>query len=255
MFGLSMHNCKVSQLNSHADAVAFYERCRDRPGHEERRIAGKEGSRVMGVRLLASGDVCFRYHDTDVVVWSADDTVRVNTYPSRATCEFANRFLPRDVYLQGEGSQLRVDAVVYPVVWHISITASGDVVHANPGTHFWRRTIDQRKARALIAQTKLGEYTAWHKVMFAMVKDTFGGTKDRPYVSPRDALEMLDAPEQWHDLMCSTKGSPATLRSLIYAQAEWTSNDPFKVTTAATLPPTGRSLKKWEVRMGPNPGL
>lgn len=255
MFGLSMHSCRISQLNSHAAAVSFYERCRDRPGREERRIAGKEGSRVMGVRLLASGEVRFRYHDTDVVVWSVDDTVRVNTYPSRATCEFANCFLPRGVCLQGEGSQLRVDDVVYPVVRHISITAGGEVVHASEGTHFWRRVIDQRKARALVARTKLGEYSAWHKVMFAMVKDTFRGVKDRQYVQAREALEMMDDPEQWHALMCSTKGSPATLRHLLYSQAEWTADDPFKVTTAATLPPTGRNLRQWEVRMGPNPGM
>jgi hypothetical protein len=236
MFGLNMYRCAVRDINSHAEAVAFYKSCPIKGGHDygdERPIKGKESSKQMGVRIPKNGDVVFRYHSVDVVTWRADNSYVIETYASRSTCAFANCFLPREHWLTKEGAHLGIgswsEGTVYPVVRRV--TVRGD--HVETDGIFTREVVDRKGAKEVLAETRYAEYRDWYNVMFPMIRDTFAPSWQDKWWAPAELMEMLNDPDQWHAIMTGLHGSPKDVREVLYSNS-W--DQAYTTVQAATLP-------------------
>jgi hypothetical protein len=221
MFGLSMRNCTVSSINSHAEAVAFYESCPVKRGHDhgdERPIRGKERSRRMHVRIT-DNVVKFRYHNTDVVSWCPDDSFKIEVYTSNSTCAFAGCFTPRGTYMTKQGTVLKHDDKFYPLSGGITIHADGRVEQRYAETTFAIMRTDRRKGKAALAATRYSEYRAWYNLMWPMLSGA--GNRKRWGCMGRDELiAHLNDEERWHDLILLTEGAPDELRRAIYFDAD-----------------------------------
>ena len=235
-FGLNMYHCAVSSISNHAEAVAFYERCPVKGGHDygdERRIKGKESSRQMSVRILKNGYVAFKYHATDVVTWRPDNSYVIESYASRSTCVFANRFIPPRHWLTKEGSHLGIGAwdtgTVYPVLR--SATVRGD--HVETKAMFTRQVVDRKGAKQVLAGTRYAEYRDWYNVMFPMVRDTMPRSWQRKWWTPNELMEMLNDPDQWYAIMTGSTGTPYQVREVLYREMYHTA---YTTVRAATLP-------------------
>jgi len=243
MFGLNMGGCTVSSINSHAEAVAFYESCKIKGGHDygdDRPIRGKESSKQMGVRIH-QGAVKFRYHETDVVTWLPNDSFVVKTYMSNSTCEFARCFLPYRTFLTKTGSVLAHGDKYYPVIDSIIVAADGTVAHKHDAV-FCIERIDRAKAKETLAKTSYAAYRDWHKVMWPMVQ---GNRPTTLYLNDAQVLELLEDEDHWHDLMTSRSASrPDQIRELIYR-----SSDVHYAEYADTLPRDVHwsALNRWKV--------
>lgn len=245
MFGLSMHGCKVSSINSHAEAVAFYNSCKVKRGHDhgdERPIRGKERSN-MSVRIT-DNVVKFRYHNTDVVSWYPDNSFRIETWESNSTCEFARVFTPRGTSMTKQGQVLEHNDTYYPLRGSLTVHADGRVVQGYPGTCFSIVRTDRRKGKEALANTRYAEYRQWYNVMWPMVRDTawlgYNWDVERFYE------DYLADEDRWHDLMMTAIGDPNILRKLIYRDA---ADSPFHTEYADTLPgnTSWHTLSKWSV--------
>ncbi len=246
MFGLSMKNCRVNFIGSHAEALAFYERCPARQGEDpgdERKISGKPNSPQMGVRLT-KGKVAFRYHNTDVVTWHPDDTYTVETYNSKSTCEFANHFLPIGQALEFQGRAFRIDGVMYPAIGDITVRPKDGKVLGTQA-FFVKEVIDRKAAKAVLAKTRYAEYRDWHKAMWPMVKDNMKGGWSRPVPTAWETIDLLEDETKWHNLMTSGMGQPEDVRQTIYSAHYST----VYYTKKETSLPYRRSLKPWEVSL------
>jgi len=235
MFGLNMHACAVRSISSHAEAVAFYERCPVKGGHDygdERPIKGKERSRQMNVRIRKSGEVVFRYHSTDVVTWRPDNSYVIESYASRSTCQFANSFIPAHHWLTKEGSRLGIgtwsEGTVHPVIR--KVTVHGD--HVETDAVFTRTVVNRKGAKEVLAATRYAEYRDWYNVMFPMIRDTFAPSWQRKWWAPAELMTMLNDPEQWHAIMTGHTGTPANVREVLYSDS-W--DQAYKTVRAATL--------------------
>jgi hypothetical protein len=243
MFALNMGGCAVRSINNHAEAVAFYESCKIKGGHDygdERPIRGKEGSKTMSVRIY-QGAVKFRYHETDVVTWLPNDSFVVETYVSNSTCEFAGRFLPSGSHLTKTGSVLAHGDKYHPVVHTITVAADGTVTHTYDAV-FCIERIDRAKAKEALAKTSYAAYRDWHKVMWPMVR---GNRPTSLYLKDKKILDVLEDEDHWHDLMTSSSAStPDQIRELIYR-----SSDVHYAEYADTLPRDVHwsALNRWRV--------
>lgn len=214
MFSVSMGD--VPYVRNHAEALKFFHDAvpwRGSDDGDERPFINKR-QRQYGVRLDGT-DVAFRMHRTDVIVWHADNSVTINTYPSRSTCAFANNFLRYDTYLSNEASHLRVGSWVYPVAGNsVRILSDGTVTGNN--SVFAKRTVNRKNARTLLAATNYAEYRKWYQVMSSMT-----GRVDpwsRNYIAQGDVTFLLADSERWHDLMMSNVGTPDQVRERIYSE-------------------------------------
>ena len=244
MFGLNMYRCAVRDINSHAEAVAFYESCPIKGGHDygdERPIKGKESSKQMRVRIPKNGDVVFRYHSLDVVRWRADNSYVIESYPSRSTCAFAKCFLPREHWLTKEGARLGIgswsEGTVYPVV-RMAIVR-GD--HVETDGIFTREVVNRKGAKQVLAETRYAEYRDWYNVMFPMVRNTMAPSWQRKWRTPSELAEMLNDPDQWHDIMTSIHGTPENVREVLYRD----SGDRAYTTAQAASLPASKANNTW----------
>jgi hypothetical protein len=245
-FGLSMYHCTVSSINSHAEAVAFYNSCKVKRGHDhgdERPIRGKERS-SMSVRISANGAVHFKYHHTDVVSWYPDNSFKIGVYTSNSTCTFADCFTPRRTHMTKTGTVLMHGDLIYPLLGSLTVHADGRVIQERQDTCFAIGRTDRRKGKEALARTRYAEYRTWYNVMWPMVKGTVVYLKPTWQVE-REAFDMLADEAQWHDLMMSVIGNPNTLRELIYSEAD----DVFYTEYADTLSrdTSWHTLIKWKV--------
>jgi len=240
MFGLSMHGCASRDINNHAEAVAFYESCKIKRGHDygdERPIRGKEGSKSMSVRIY-QGAVKFRYHNTDVVVWRPDDSYEIEAWSSASTCTFANRFLPEGHYLTRETKVLFDGGVYHPVLRGIRRHKDG-TTEAQDKPVFRIQRIDKAAAKAVLAKTRYAEYRDWYKVMWPMVRDN-----GRGYIhfTPLEVLGHLSDENLWHDLIISSNASsPDDIREVLYSYFR-----PYTHETQKTLP-RDVNYTRWDV--------
>jgi hypothetical protein len=243
MFGLNMGGCAVRSINNHAEAVAFYDSCKIKGGHDygdERPIRGKEGSKTMSVRIY-NNVVKFCYHSTDVVSWHPDDSFVIDTYASASTCEFAGCFLPSGSHLTKTGSVLAHGEAYHPVIDKITVAADGTVAHRYD-TVFSIQRIDRAKAKAALARTRYAEYRDWHNLMWPMVR---GNGPTTLYLSDEKILDVLEDKSLWHDLMTSRSASqPDQIRQLIYQRG-----DVCHTEFAETLPRDVHwsALNRWKV--------
>lgn len=218
-FGLSMRS--VPFVLTYADAVAMYGRATPWRGEDpegERPLPDKR-DRSYGVRMDDT-DVVFRYHHTDVVRWHADGSYTLNTggYCTNSTGTFATNFMPRQHYLQKETRHLRISERLYPIAGH-RVTVSADGVPSGEGLgRFSKRTVNRKRAKALLATLGYPEYRAWYEAMFPMVRDTMPPQWRRDYYSPESIEQALGDPEMWHGLMMGNCGSPAQVREVMYAR-------------------------------------
>lgn len=245
MFGLSMRNCTVSSINSHAEAVAFYESCPVKGGHDygdERPIRGKERS-PMSVRIT-DNIVKFRYHTTDVVSWRPDNTFKIEAWMSNSTCAFADVFTPTGTYMTKTGTVLKHGEAYHPLIGSAVAHPDGRVDQQFANTCFATARTDRRKGREALAKTRYAEYRKWRNVMWPMLEPS-GATLRHNGRASVACMDMLQDEEQWHDLMMDYMGQPDNLREFIYTGA----GDVFYTEYATTLPADMRdsTLSKWQV--------
>lgn len=247
MFGVNMDSCGVWRINSYAEAVSFYDRCKARRGSahgDERPIKGKEGSkRIMGVRIEADR-VMFRYHSTDVVQWRPDNSIRIKIFNSPSTCRFACCFLPMMVELRRDAHVLRVGNTFYPTATTVVVKPDLCVDYEGHAPYFYRYVINRTRAKAALAKTRYAEYRAWFNLMFPIIKESKGRSWEVEWLDLTTTLNLLRDEEQWYRLMMSYQGNPDEVRSVIYR-----GNDVEDVVRTQTLPITA-NLGKWEVGCG-----
>ena len=236
MFGLNMYSCAARSINNHAEAVAFYESCKTKRGHDhgdERRIKGKESSKQMSVRIRKNGDVAFKYHDTDVVTWRPNNSYVVHGWASQSTATFASTFMPHNHFMSRECQRLQIgswsDGTVYPV-WR-SVTVYGDTVQTN-GV-FARQVVDRKAARVVLARTRYAECRDWYNVTIPMMRDSMPPSWNRKRYSPSEFVSMLDDTDRWLDIMLSVGGTPDAVREMLYRNS---GDEVYITVTEATLP-------------------
>lgn len=241
MFGLNMYSAAANRFYGYAEALAFYERCPTRRGDTDRKIIGKENSKVMGVSLDYHRRVRFRYHSTDVVVWASDGRCELDLrYVSVSTAEFANCFTPHGVSVLRRGLVVAVQDVCYPAGTLMSISRAGEVTYyGSLAPKFRRHMVDRTKARALLKQTRYAEYCKW----YATISPIMSSPRDK-YLSDHETLECLADETRWFDLYQSCSGTPPALRSRMYRY-----HDAYKDETADTLPSV-KQLEAWDVIYG-----
>lgn len=83
----------IPTLNNYAEAVRHFERVKPWRGKDERPI-GNRTHRAKIIHRLLDGSIACRLYSTDVVTYHPDNTISVEFYDSRSTCEFASRILP-----------------------------------------------------------------------------------------------------------------------------------------------------------------
>lgn len=244
MFGVNMNSCNVRSIDSYAEAVSFYDRCKARRGSahgDERPIKGKEGSKqIMGVRIEADR-VMFRYHYTDVVQWRPDNSIRIEIFNSPSTCRFAYRFLPMNVELLRDAHVLRVGDTFYPTASTVVVKPDRSVDYEGHAPYFYRYVINRTRAKAALAKTRYAEYRAWFNLMFPIIKEAKGRSWEVEWLDGTTILELLRDEEQWYRLMMSYQGNPDEVRSVIYRD-----NDVKDIVRTQTLPTTA-NLGKWAV--------
>jgi len=217
-FSVNMYPADTCLINSYAAAVALYYRCKDKgagDGHE-RPIKGKETSKQMGVSIASNGDVQFRYHRTDVIVWHKNNSYTINTFGSISTCAFASAFMPAGHHLSNTGSRIYIgnyrEAVVYAI--YDKATIKGDKVKTD--AVFSKEVVNRAEAKKVLATTRYAEYRKWHAAMFPMVRDNMTRDYQREYLRTHEGVEMLYMSDEWHRLMMSREGHPNTIRQCIY---------------------------------------
>jgi hypothetical protein len=246
-FSVNMYHAVIGTIGSHKDAVAFYHSCRDRGEFNgERRIKGKENSKQMGVTLALNGDVEFRYHRTDVIVWHRNNSYTINTFSSISTCAFASAFMPFQHNLTKTGSHIEIGGWEEGSVHAIISTATikGDKVKTD-GV-FTKEVLNRKAAKKVLDKTSYGEYRKWHAAMYPMVKDDMPPAYQREFLryGYEDGGELLENPDEWHRLMMSRQGTPDAIRSGIY---EFNCGEVYHTVTQKTLT-SKESRSKWEVR-------
>ena len=234
----------VPYVMDYDGAVRFYKSCtpwRGSDADDERPLKGKR-TREMGVSVVGE-DVCFRFHNTTVVTWHPDGSCTLIPYTSRSTCLFADRFTPSRVYLTKGGTVLQVDDMLYPVGDGSIRIAADKTVSGGVGV-FVKRTINRKRANALLATTRYKEYRKWFAAMYPMLQDIPPKWSRR--MNPWETtLAYLSDDAMWHDLMLSWDGSPNTLRDNIY-----TYNGPLAGiydTEKVTRLSHDTNLTRWEV--------
>ena len=238
-FSVNMYHAVIGTIGSHKDAVSFYHSCRDK-GDSERRIKGKENSKQMGVRLASNGDVEFRYHSTDVIVWHRNNSYTINTFSSISTCAFASAFMPRWHNLTKRGSRIDIDDTVH-AIWQTA-TIKGDKVKTD--AVFAKELINRKAAKKVLDKTSYGEYRKWHATMYPMVKDDMPPEYTRELLGYHMPAELLADPDEWHRLMMSRDGDPSKIREGIYATNR---REVYDTVSQKTLT-SKESRSKWEVR-------
>lgn len=211
MFGINMYG--VKPVESYEEAATMLDRASKRKGRGEisgntcYAIPGKEGSRVMSIRWTGDG-VAFRYHHTDVITWHPDNSYTLDSYSSRSTCGFFNRFCPAGTRLTREGEVLIIGDTGYALAF--------GAVHVKDGKlngslgRFERERVNRKNAKAVLAKTRYAEYRDWYKTMKPLLGDV-----RQPYF---DAVECLADDSTW-PMMAScmvNDGHPDRVRLDIY---------------------------------------
>jgi hypothetical protein len=218
-FSVNMSTAAIRNINSHADAVDFYKSCLVTGEYgEERRIKGKANSKQMGVSIDLKGDVVFRYHHTEVVIWHRNNSYTINSYSSRSTDAFASAFMPSNASLSKQGSQIILghyrdeDCTAHPI--YNSATVRGKVVKTD--AVFTKDVINRKAAKKVLATTRYTEYREWYGAMWPMVRDDLPPTYRREYLSWVIMQELMSDSDQWHRMMVSQQGCPDYIRNSIY---------------------------------------
>jgi hypothetical protein len=242
-FSVNMYHGVIGTIGNHKDAVSFYHSCRDK-GDSERRIRGKETSKQMGVTIASNGDVEFRYHRTDVIVWHRNNSYTINTFSSISTCAFASAFMPFRHNLAKTGSHIEIGGWENGTAHAIISTATikGDKVKTD-GV-FTKEVINRKAAKKVLDKTGYAEYRKWHAAMYPMVKDEMPRAAHRELLGYSGADGLLADPDEWYRLMMSRQGAPEDVRKLIYYGNR---REVYRTVTQKTLQ-SKESRSKWEVK-------
>ena len=110
-FGLNASTHNLPFVSTFAEAVKAWQKIEPLRGSlasDPKPLGRRERRNPKQVRVESDpttgepAKVIFRYHQTDVVTWHADNTCVLDPFPSRSTAVFAGSFLPRGVYVYGE---------------------------------------------------------------------------------------------------------------------------------------------------------
>lgn len=164
----------VPSVRSYNEALAFFHKAAEKPWrkgklhtyYSDHALPGKR-QRTCGVRMQ-NENIIFRLHNTDVVTWRPDGSVRVKVYNSQSTCVFINNFIPRHlmISLHSNGFVIRdLDTnMAKPLRDDFTIFADGTIGETDPVTFAIRR-VNKLVAKRLREESGYPAFAKWRKIM------------------------------------------------------------------------------------------
>lgn len=173
---------------------------------------------VTGIRLLSDESIACRLYATDVVVWHPDNSVTVESFPTKTTAAFARAVLPHGLVLGGESQLMSFfPGAAQWADWR-ERWAAEHVCHAD-GTYrlvddVWLpdettlypltlRTIDRTITRRLSKEYPFAEFKTWLFAACAHVRVEHQGEdiercaeliRDRDYRAAAEWLPCIEVP-------------------------------------------------------------
>lgn len=98
---MQLRNTPRVSLNTYNAAYQFWEKAKpwrnDKRESAPRKVLKDQTKRSLAVYKDRDGNICFKYHYTDVVTWKPDDTCVLEVWTSMSTDTFADAFAPPSV--------------------------------------------------------------------------------------------------------------------------------------------------------------
>jgi len=234
---------RVPHVRSYDEARAFHAEAAEKPWRNTSRtpvhsyntayyadhaLPGKR-SRTCGVHM-ENENIIFRLHNTDVITWRPDGSVRVNVYHSQSTREFINHFTPRRMWfnLHQQGYVLRkLDGhVAIPLQWDFTIFPDGTIGETAP-TVFALRRINKPVAKRRREEVGYPAFAKWRKIMEPVLAgvpyDQVMMYTARARLDATGYAAALQNEEFWPDFLIA-KLSNGDILAPIYADAALTSD-------------------------------
>lgn len=181
---------------------------------------GGHNKSVTWVRELPDGEIAFRLYQTDVVVWSPDNTVYVENYGTSTTSKFAHRFLPERIHLhyptERRGMSGGANTIGFRAGGEFHICQGEDVVQFYEDEDGWRpersmlnaiklpTMAGAAKTRKLYADLNLRDFAIWLEVAPAHLQDVehieydlercINALADRDFRSAAEHLPLIKEP-------------------------------------------------------------
>lgn len=169
-----------SALNGHAEADRYFEACtpwRTRPN--DPRPLQERRNRTMSVRRNdITGDIAFRFHATDVVVWHRDNSFTVTPYKSQSTDVFCNAFTPNNFRSHMAADFIRLYNADGHRFYHTAPTMrfqlkpDGNIEMLSKPVPFTKYRVDRVKIKAARQESGYAAFAAWAKAYEAMMSPT-----------------------------------------------------------------------------------
>jgi hypothetical protein len=173
-FRVTLHS--VPRVRSYEDAVAFHDKAAKKPWRQSTKsnkhhfndhaFPGKR-QRQCGVRKVGE-HIIFRLHNTDVITWRPDGSVRVEVYHSQSTCHFIDHFTPGiSISLHSNGYAVRhwdAEFTVTPIKDDFTIFADGTIGETER-TAFALQRVKRDVAKELRDTVRYPEFAKWRKIM------------------------------------------------------------------------------------------
>lgn len=189
MFGIHAH--LLPSCNSYAGAEAVFDKAHQHARFGEwRGLKDRRDTAKTIAKNVADGVIRFRYHHTDLVTWAPDE-LRVFTWDSRSSVDFADRFLPDGIRaVSKRGTMYLVQAGLYytagagPIVFNKR--GRGWVVDPSTVARHQNSVLDRMKA-AHVRKT-LKPYMDWNASIDRMI-----GASAFTRILPEQIARMLKA--------------------------------------------------------------
>lgn len=166
-----------SSLNGYTDALNYFEGCtpwRSKPN--DPRPLQERRNKIMSVRRETNGDIAFRYHSTDVVIWHSDNTFTVNTYASQSTDVFANGFTPAAFWSHMASDFVRIMTPEGTKFYRtrqqmrFELLPGGSMIMHTPPLPFVKHRIDRGVIKQVRQETGFTDFKLWATAYEAMVQ-------------------------------------------------------------------------------------
>ena len=173
----------------------------------ERKLKPNKSTRVYSIRMLADGAIACKYHNTDVVTFNVDKTIKLIPWASNTTSMFANALLPRGVFADfnnRHGVMLHLDDRWYKLDGSAPTIRKDDegqwqFVGEHDSEPFEVPRVNREKARAALKARDFTRFRQWIKAACVMCPDhdfEHRGTTDR-----RELLDIYEARARWPELL------------------------------------------------------
>lgn len=202
-------------VHNYASALAYFENCTPWRGESDgERPLIHNRARHMGVRVDHHGDVVFRLYGTDVVTYTSQNILKLQTYRSQSTDAFANSLTPSWLmccFNSGYicyGSIWSGDGKLYPISHYMEIDLDSREIIS--GKVDWtRERINVKRANVAYKKYGIPEFRQFLDAYIALAHTQDLIFNYSGYKHGQDLLDMLADRSRWADLVKTTP--PANL--------------------------------------------